>query len=73
MPNVEDLDLSNNKLTAIEHKGTLPQLKVLSFASNQLSHVEGLTAFPNLERLNVTNNPTLEVNKPNVISYQVVL
>ena len=61
LPNLEDIDLSKNKLTAIGHERSLPQLKVVSFASNQLINVEGLTAFPNLESLDVTNNPTLEV------------
>ena len=63
LPNLENLDLSKNKLTAIEFDGTLPQIKTLSFSSNQLSNVDGLSAFPNLENLNVTNNPTLEVTQ----------
>ena len=61
LPNLEDLDLSLNKLTAIENEGALPQVKKLSFAGNQLSSTDGLTAFPNLENVNVTDNPTLEV------------
>lgn len=61
LPNLEDLDLSLNKLTAVENEGVLPQVKKLSFAGNQLSSTDGLTAFPNLENVNVTNNPTLEV------------
>jgi len=63
LPNLENLDMSKNKLTAIEFDGTLPQIKTLSFSSNQLSNVDGLSAFPNLENLNVTNNPTLEVTQ----------
>lgn len=62
LPNLEDLDLSLNKLTAIENEGALPQVKKLSFAGNQLSSTDGLTAFPNLENVNVTDNPTLEVS-----------
>ena len=61
LPNLEDLDLSKNKLMAIEYDGNLPQVKTLSLASNQLSSTDGMTAFPNLENLNVTDNPTLEV------------
>ena len=61
LPNLEDLDLSLNKLTAIENEGALPQVKKLSFAGNQLSSTDGLTAFPNLENVIVTDNPTLEV------------
>ena len=63
LPNLEDLDLSKNKLTAIELDGTIPQVKTVSFSSNQLNNVDGLTAFPNLENLDVTNNPTLEVKQ----------
>ncbi len=73
LPNLEDIDLSKNKLTAISHETTLPQLKVVSFASNQLSNVEGLTAFPNVESLDVTNNPTLEVISSMLISNEDVL
>lgn len=61
LPNLEDLDLSKNKLTAIELDGTIPQVKTVSFSRNQLNNVDGLTAFPNLENLDVSNNPTLEV------------
>jgi len=68
LPNLEDVDLSKNKLTAIGQVGALPQVKVLSFANNQLSDVEGLMAFPNLESLDVTNNPTLEVKRSKLIS-----
>lgn len=63
LPNLEEVDLSKNKLTAIVQDGALPQVKVLSFANNQLNNVEGLMAFPNLESLDVTNNPTLEVTR----------
>lgn len=70
LPNVEEVDLSKNKLTAIVQIGALPQVKVISFANNQLSNVEGLTAFPNLENLDVTNNPTLEVTTSKLISDQ---
>lgn len=62
LPNLEEVDLSKNKLTAIVQVGALPQVKVMSFANNQLSNVDGLKAFPNLESLDVTNNPTLEVS-----------
>lgn len=62
LPNLEDLDLSKNKLTAIKLDRTIPQVKTLSFSNNQLSNVNGLSSFPNLENLDVTNNPTLEVS-----------
>lgn len=63
LPNLEVLDLSKNKLTAIELDRTIPQVKTLSFSNNQLSNVNGLSSFPNLENLDVTNNPTLEVKQ----------
>lgn len=73
LPNLEEVDLSKNKLTAIVQDGALPQVKVLSFANNQLNNVEGLMAFPNLESLDVTNNPTLEVTRWELIRHQDVL
>lgn len=73
LPNLEEVDMSKNKLTAVVHEGALPQVKVVSFANNQLSNVEGLMAFPNLESLDVTNNPTLEVTTAKIISCQDVL
>ena len=69
LPNLEEVDLSKNKLTAIVQVGTLPQVKVINFANNQLSNVDGLKAFPNLESLDVTNNPTLEVTRSKLISH----
>ena len=63
LPNLEELDLSKNKLTAIKLDGAMPQVKTLSLSSNQLCSVDGLTAFPSLESVDVTNNPTLEVSK----------
>ena len=69
LPNLEEVDLSKNKLTAIVQVGALPQVKVMSFANNQLSNVDGLKAFPNLESLDVTNNPTLEVTRAKLISH----
>lgn len=62
LPNLVELDLSKNKLTAVELDGAIPQVKTLSFSSNQLCSVDGFKAFPNLENLDVTNNPTLEVS-----------
>ena len=63
LPNLEELDLSKNKLTAIKLDGVMPQVKTLSLSSNQLCSVDGLIAFPSLESVDVTNNPTLEVSK----------
>ena len=61
LPNLVELDLSKNKLTAINSEESFPKLKALSAANNQLNNVDGLTAFPNLVSLNVASNPTLEV------------
>lgn len=62
LPNLEELDLSKNQLTAIKLDGVMPQVKTLSLSSNQLCSVDGLIAFPSLESVDVTNNPTLEVS-----------
>jgi hypothetical protein len=57
MPNLEILDISNNKL--IELPGMkLPYLKELNLAGNRLTHLTGIRLNESLKKLNIGNNMT---------------
>ena len=65
LTNIQELDISNNKLTQFNAAGvSVPSLKTLDLSTNDISCVEDLArTFPNLENVNTANNPKLEVSQ----------
>ncbi|KAM9320307.1 leucine-rich repeat and WD repeat-containing protein 1 [Gastrophryne carolinensis] len=62
MVNLEVLDISNNCLSEIPEKITLPKLKVLNFSDNQVEDVLVLQQFPGLEEVMYEENLYLTVS-----------
>lgn len=60
-PNMEVLDLSGNRLTALEGLEHLPRLRRLTLSGNQLSTVEGLEHLGQLVELDLSGNDLSEL------------
>ena len=59
--NLQDLDLSHNKISCIEGLDKLPELQSLDLSINQLSHIEGLEQLLNLQSLNLGFNQLFRI------------
>ena len=59
--NLQDLDLSHNKISCIEGLDKLPGLQSLDLSINQLSHIEGLEQLLNLQSLNLGFNQLFRI------------
>ncbi|XP_017388992.1 leucine-rich repeat and WD repeat-containing protein 1 isoform X2 [Cebus imitator] len=66
---LQELDLSNNRLEALPDNLGLSHLRVLRCANNQLGDVTALCQFPKLEELSLEGNPFLTVNDNLKISF----
>ncbi|XP_075710309.1 leucine-rich repeat and WD repeat-containing protein 1 [Rhinoderma darwinii] len=62
MLNLEELNISNNNLSELPGKLSLPKLKVLNFSDNQVDDVTILRQFPNLEEVMYEDNLYLTVS-----------
>jgi len=73
-PNLEGLNLDNNKLTHLPENMILPNLKLLFACNNMITHLPKTMNLPNLIELHCTNNLLTylpeNMNLPNLIELQ---
>jgi protein phosphatase 1 regulatory subunit 7 len=61
LPNLQFLDLAQNRISKIEDLKAAPRLRVLNLGHNQIETVEGLDHLPQLRQLDLSHNKIREI------------
>ena len=63
LPNLQQLDISSNKISKIERLDNLPSLQQLDISYNQISKLENLDNLPSLQQLDISSNKISKIER----------